>query len=117
MVNQSRPPVSPESSTVRMWGCCGRADLPLESLGAEGGGQFRVEELEGDRPVVAEVLGQPDRRHPPAAELALQRIAVAEALAQCGDRVGHWARMRGMMGGKIPGRPGWGYGAAGTARR
>jgi len=67
MVNQSRPSVSPESRTVRMWGCCSRAET---------GGEVEVQQLERDRPVVAEVLREPDRSHPPAAELALEGIAV-----------------------------------------
>ena len=40
--------------------------------------ELRVEDLEGDRPVVLEVVGQVHRGHPAAAELALERVAVGE---------------------------------------
>jgi hypothetical protein len=73
----------------------GEADLALEALGAEAGGQVQVEELERDRSVVPEVLGEPDRGHPPAAELALEGVAVAQSRAQCCYRIGHGTRCRG----------------------
>ena len=71
------------------------ADLPLEALGAEAGGQVQVKQLEGDRPVVPEVLRQPDRGHSPAAELAFEGIAVLQSRAQCCYRIRHGARCRG----------------------
>ena len=68
----------------------GEADLAEEALGAEGGGELGVEDLEGDVAVVLEVLGEEDRGHA-VAELALECITVSEAVAQDGDRVGHGA--------------------------
>ena len=57
-----------------MWGCCRRAAIRIsleEPLGAERGGQLRAQHLEGDRPVVPEVVGEVDRGHAAAAQLAL----------------------------------------------
>ena len=68
-----------------MWGCWSRAarlDLALEALGAERGGELGQEDLEGDRAVVAEVVRQVDDGHAAAAELALERVAVGEGVAQ-----------------------------------
>ena len=53
----------------------GDLDLAQEALGAERGRQLGVEDLERDLAVVPEVLGEVDRGHPAAAELALERIA------------------------------------------
>jgi hypothetical protein len=41
----------------------GEADLPLEPVGAEGGGQLRQQHLERHRPVVLEVAGEIDHGH------------------------------------------------------
>jgi hypothetical protein len=73
----------------------GEPDLSKEALGAEAKSQLGVEHLEGDRPVVAEIAGQPDSSHAPAAELALERVAVPQAVAQYRHRVGHGARWIG----------------------
>jgi hypothetical protein len=62
------------------------ADLALESLGAEAGSELGEQDLEGDGAVVAEVPGQVDDGHAAAAELALERVAVGEGIAQA---VGH----------------------------
>ena len=56
----------------------GELDLAQEPLGAERRGELGMEHLEGDRAVVLEVLGQVDRRHAAAAELALERVAIGE---------------------------------------
>ena len=60
----------------------GEADLALEAVGAEGEGELGEEELEGDRAVVAEVLGEVDDGHAAAPELALDGVAVGEGVAQ-----------------------------------
>ena len=85
MVNQSRPAASPESSTVRMWGCCSRAASRISRWKRSGpsvGGQLGVQHLEGDRPVVPEVLREVDRRHAAAPELALDRVAAGQRALQ-----------------------------------
>ena len=99
MVNQSAAAgrASPESSTREDVGVLepgGELDLALEALGAERGGQLGVEHLERDRPLVLEVAGEIDGGHAPAAELALERVAVPQAFAQQ-RRVGHGARWVG----------------------
>ena len=57
----------------------GELDLALEALGAEGGSQLGVEDLERDRAVVPEVLGEVDRGHAAPAELTLEPVAVGQA--------------------------------------
>ena len=92
MVNQSRPPASPESSTVRMWGCWSRAAIRISRWNRSGpseAAELGVEHLERDRAVVLEVARQEDRRHPAAAELALERVVGAEPGLELGAEVGH----------------------------
>ena len=60
----------------------GEADLALEPLEAEGGGEAGVEDLERDGTVVAEVVGQPDGRHPAPADGAIQPVPAGQCLAQ-----------------------------------
>ena len=74
-----------------MWGCWSRAaklDLALEPLGPERRGQLGQEDLQGHRAVVLEVLRQEDRGHAPAPELALERVAVAQGVAERRHGVG-----------------------------
>ena len=56
----------------------GEVDFTLEPLGAEGGGELGMENLERYRPVVLQVVGEEDRGHAPASELPLDRIAVCQ---------------------------------------
>ena len=84
MVNQSWPAVSPgvvDREDVGVLEPGGELDLALEALGAERGGQLGMEDLERDRPVVLQVVGEIDRGHAPAPELALERVAVPKACA------------------------------------
>ena len=67
----------------------GGADLSKEALGAERGAQVGVEDLEGDRAVVLEVVREVDPRHTAPAELALEPIAVGESGAKRGRQVRH----------------------------
>jgi hypothetical protein len=57
----------------------GEADLAKEALGAKRGGQLGTEGLEGHRPVVAQVVSQPDLRHAAPAKLALEPVAILES--------------------------------------
>ena len=66
----------------------GEPDLALEPLGPEGGGELGVEHLERDRAVVPEVLGEVDRGHAAAAELALERVAALQRFTEWGERSG-----------------------------
>jgi hypothetical protein len=60
----------------------GQHDLAQEALGAQRGRQVRVEHLERDHPVVAEVPGQPDARHAASSKLALDDVAAAQPLGE-----------------------------------
>jgi hypothetical protein len=46
-----------------------------------------MEHLERHRPIVAEVMGTVDRRHPAAAELALDAITVRERGLEVGGSI------------------------------
>jgi hypothetical protein len=68
-----------------MWGCCSRATVSISALkpiGAEGGGQLRVQNLERHVTAVLQVAREIHRGHSPAAELALDDVAIAQALEQ-----------------------------------
>jgi hypothetical protein len=52
-------------------------DLAVEPLGPERVGQVRVEDFERDRPIVLQVVGQEDRGHAAAPELALEHVALS----------------------------------------
>ena len=49
---------------VRMLELCRDPDLAQEPLGADRGGELGLEHLDGDRPVVLEIVGQIDGGHP-----------------------------------------------------
>ena len=70
-------------------------DLTLKPLGTQAIGQLGAQHLERDRTVVAQVPGEVDRRHPAAAELALERVAAGqgglESLERLARRGGHRA--------------------------
>jgi hypothetical protein len=54
-----------------------QADLTLEPLRAEGGGEFRAQHLQGDLPVVLEVISKEDRGHAAPPQLTLEAVAVS----------------------------------------
>jgi hypothetical protein len=58
------------------------ADLAYEALRAEKMGQLRLQHLEGNRSVVAKVVGEVNRCHAAAPELAVDAVAVAERRAE-----------------------------------
>ena len=70
-------------------------DLAQEALGAERGGELGAEHLEGDLAVVLEVVGQVDRGHAAAPELALEHVAVAEGVGEKRVDCGHNTAWRG----------------------
>jgi len=84
-----------DRENVRMLEPGGEADLALEPVGTERGGQRGMEHLERHRAVVLEVLREEDRGHAPAPELALEGVAGAQAFLKLRAQVGH-------------ARPGWG---------
>ncbi len=56
----------------------GDLDLALESLGADVGGEVRMENLDCDRTAVLSILRQVDGRHPPTPDLALEQVALGQ---------------------------------------
>jgi hypothetical protein len=64
----------------------GGLDLDDETLGAEHGGEFRLQDLDGNLAVVPEILGEEHRRHAALAELAFDAVAVRQCSAQRGAR-------------------------------
>ena len=73
----------------------GEPDLALEPLRAHGGGELRVEHLQGYGPVVLEVAGKVDRGHAPAAELPLERVTVLQRFTERRERIWHQPRVFG----------------------
>jgi hypothetical protein len=77
-----------------MRGCCS-LDLAQETLGADHGGQFGAEDLDGDAAVVLQVVGEVDGGHAAGAELALEAVAVGQGVGQAAERIGHGGRHGG----------------------
>src|SRR5713226_4645954 len=74
---------------MRMAELGGEADLTEEALGAQHGGQLGAQDLDGHAPLVFPVLCEVDGRHPPVAQLALDRVAIGERSPKSIERVGH----------------------------
>ncbi len=55
-------------------------DLAQESLGAEDRRELGVQHLERDQPLVLDVVGEIDRGHAAAAELAFEAVAAAKCV-------------------------------------
>ncbi len=56
----------------------GELDLALEPLGAERCGQLGMEQLQGDRPIMANIVGQVDGGHATAPQFALEAVAIGQ---------------------------------------
>jgi hypothetical protein len=54
-------------------------DLALEALRAERGGEFRVQDLQGNRSIVPEIVGQKHGRHATTPKLPLDAVAIGKA--------------------------------------
>ena len=74
---------------VRVLETRGELDLAQEALGAQGVTEVGMQNLEGDRAVVTEVMRQVNRRHAPVTKLALDGIARRQALLELRTQVGH----------------------------
>ncbi len=74
---------------VRMVEPCRDLDLAEKPLGSQGGGQFGMQNLESDEPVVLDIPGQEDGRHAAATELPLERVAVLESSNESRGRERH----------------------------
>src|SRR5215207_1685771 len=57
----------------------GELDLALEALGPDSGGELGVEDLQGDRAVVAQSVGEKDSGHAAAPKLPLDAVAIRKA--------------------------------------
>src|SRR2546427_1078755 len=74
---------------MRMGEPSGDLDLAQEALGPDGGSKLRAQDLERNGPVMANVVGEIDRRHSPAAEFALDRVTPGEGDLKAGQLVCH----------------------------
>jgi len=73
----------------------GELDLPEEPVGAEHGGQLRVEHLERDRAVVLPVVGQEDRGHATPTQLPLEAVAVGQSSLKLVLQIGQGPSIEG----------------------
>ena len=60
---------------------------PRAGRAGEGIGQLGAEHLDGDRPVVTQIPIAVDHRHPAAAKLAIEAVAVGEMGREEGGRI------------------------------
>ncbi len=71
----------------------GHPNLAPEAVGAEGGSQVGIEQLERDGSAGA-VVGQEDGGHAAAPELALDGVAAAEGGLEQGEEIGLQGRLQ-----------------------
>jgi hypothetical protein len=71
----------------------GGADLTEEPLGADHGGELGPEQLEGDPPLVPEIVSQVHRGHAARTQLALEVIAVRQGRLESAKHIGHMAHV------------------------
>ena len=70
------------------------SDLGQEPLGTDDRCEFRLQDLECDLPLVLDVFGEIDGRHPPFTELGLDPVATREGrfeTIRVGVGITHWA--------------------------
>ena len=68
-----------------MWGCCSRAANRIsrrKRSRTEAGGELGTQQLEGDRPVVPQVVGTIDNGHAAPPELAVEAVAAGQVAAR-----------------------------------
>ena len=70
-------------------------DLAQEPLGAERGREIGAQHLDGDLPVVLQVLREIDRPHPAASQLPLEAVPVAEGFGEARGNAVHGFRVEG----------------------
>ena len=68
-------------------------DFLLEAFGAERRRDFRMQQLQRDRTIVLEIVGEIDGRHPAATQLLVDAVLVGEGRSQAGIPIGHVARI------------------------
>jgi hypothetical protein len=64
-----------------------RLDLGQEPVGADDGRELRLEHLEGDPALVADVVGQVHRGHAALTDLALDQVSAFESRVQSTDGI------------------------------
>ena len=67
----------------------GKVDLAQKSVGPKGGSQLGSEDFDCDGTVVFHVVREEDVCHPPAAEFALDDVAISERVVHGGLKVAH----------------------------
>ena len=86
----------------------GELDLALEAFRAERVSQVRMQDLERNRPVVTQILGEKDSGHAASPQLALESIRLAERRLESGEelwgRIAHTAAPCVLPVGRISGR-------------
>jgi hypothetical protein len=63
-------------------------DLAQNALDPEDGREFRMQHLDGDGAREFAIFAEPDRGHPAAAELALDRVTLGQSAPQTGQQLG-----------------------------
>ena len=90
-----RRPRVDQGEDVRMLELRRDGDLAQEPVGADGGGEIGVQNLDRDRTVVPQVAREVHHRHPAVADLALHVVPARECRAKPLERVGHVLRVHG----------------------
>jgi hypothetical protein len=67
----------------------GGGDLPQETLGPDSGGEIGAEDLHRHLPLVSEVIGEVDGRHPAGTEFALDAVTASECRGESGLEGGY----------------------------
>ena len=65
-------------------------DLAMEAIGADVDGEMRMEDLDGDRAAVLQVVREIDRGHAATADLTLDAIATRKRFPWRGLRYRSW---------------------------
>src|SRR5689334_13598197 len=94
----------------------GDLDFAQEPIGPQARSQVRAEHLESDRPAVFQILGQIDGGHAPAADLALEPIALGERVLEVGEQIAHTAIKGGRTATHVGTTPSYGPGGRGARR-
>src|SRR3990170_7456179 len=76
----------------------GDLDLAQEPVGAEGGRELWLEDLECDSALVLEVLSEINGRHPARPEFPLDRVAIGEGGLEAIERFRHGPKLQTATG-------------------
>lgn len=70
------------------------ADLPLEALRAERGRKVHLQNLQGNRTIMFEIVGEIDSSHASSPYFTFDLVAVAETFDEWGGDVRHASGLR-----------------------